>query len=330
MRKTLFIISPLLVIALLGVLVLFWWLGAVKPPGTSVQEIDFLIVKGRSASQVARELEEKHLVKSALALKFYLQVTGLEEKIPAGEYSLPGNLNLFQLANLLLKGPRELWVTIPEGLRREEIVLKLVEALKISGQEKDLFASEFLKASEGKEGQLFPDTYLFPKNVTGTKVAQKMLSTFKSKTIKLSDPSDYTFDEIVIIASMVEREAKRDEERPVIAGIIKSRIEKGWPLQVDASVQYGLASNKLKKGQTPEKFWEPLSKDDLEIPSAFNTYLNLGLPPGPICNPGLASLEGAFGSTKTAYLFYLHDEKGGIHYARTLEEHNQNVRTYLK
>ena len=129
----------------------------------------------------------------------------------------------------------------------------------------------------------------------------------------------------LILASLLEREAKGLDDKKIVAGILLNRLHLAMPLQVDASVQY--AKDSLLK---PEKYWQPITREDLKIDSPYNTYKNSGLPPSPICNPGLNSLIAAYHPSPTDYIYYIHDTTGQIHYAKTLDEHNANVAKYLR
>jgi UPF0755 protein len=133
------------------------------------------------------------------------------------------------------------------------------------------------------------------------------------------------------LASLVEREARREEDRPIVAGILLKRWQNNWALQADATIQYEAGSKNCGIGLKGEKcdWWEPVKKTDLGIDSPYNTYKYKGLPPTPICNPGLASIKAVIYPKETDYWFYLSDTSGKIHYARTVEEHNENIRQYL-
>lgn len=280
---------------------------SLKPVGTGQVSKSFLIPKGSSASQIGNNLEKEGLIRSSLAFKIYVQFSGKQRSISAGEFKLSPSMNLFEIVDTLQKGPIELWVTIPEGLRHEEIAAKFTEGL-----EKDAaFQKELTSLFSTHEGYLFPETYLFPKEITAQKILDKMLSTFDAKV------GQNVTKEQVIMASIIERETKGDAEKPVVAGILYKRIENGWPLQVDASIQY-------VKGD-----WKPILVADKELNSSYNTYKYQGLPPGPISNPGLASIEAAMNPENSDYWYYLHEDDGTIHYAKTIEEHNANIRKYL-
>lgn len=273
---------------------------------------EFLIEKGTGASQIGRDLEEAGLIRSQFAFKVYIMLTGQANKLQKGEFRLSPNMNLFEVVSTLQKGAVELWVTIPEGLRREEIAKKFADGLN----KDQAFINEFLALSKSKEGYLFPDTYLFPKEVSANVVYNAMINTFEQKTAELN----LTFEQ-VILASLLERETKTDAERPIVAGIIYNRLRENWPLQIDASTQYAVG--------TSNNWWPILTLKDLESNSPFNTYKFTGLPPAPIANAGISSLRAAVNPEASEYYFYIHAPNGQIYYAKTLSEHNENIRKYL-
>ena len=322
--KKFFLVIPALILC--AGLLFFWWKGVIEPVSGDTQTQDFLISKGASASAIANNLYEKGLIKNALAFRLFTQLTGSSKKIIAGEYTLSPSYSLYKTVEMLLKGPTEVWVTIPEGLRKEQIAVKF--ALGLSKKDRDVFVQSFLTAAQGKEGYLFPDTYLFPKTASAEAVVAKMLSTFEKRTeLKVSDIG---IKDTLIIASIVERETLNSEERPIVAGILLKRFKAGWPLQADATLQYAVATTRCQNDYFECKWWETVGAADLEIKSAYNTYKAPGLPPAPICNPGFTSIKAANSPEASDFWFYLHDSDGQIHYAATVEEHNANVRKYLK
>ena len=195
------------------------------------------------------------------------------------------------------------------------------------------FISEFLALTESDEGYLFPDSYLFPREVTAQKVVDRLRSTFEEKyTLEVAPKAskNFTKTEIVIMASILERETKGVAERPTVSGILWKRIANDWPLQVDASVQYAISSQQpIAKGKQLKEWWPVLTLDDLNISSPYNTYRYKGLPPAPISNPGIVSLKSAANPEESEYWFYIHSPDSKIHYAKTAEEHAENVRRYL-
>lgn len=332
----------------LGFLSLFlWWKGVSAPadPENKTPQ-DFLIVRGESAQEIGSKLEKEGLVRSGFAFKFYTQVTGKAHEIQAGEYRLSPNLALGQLVLTLTRGPQELWVTYPEGFRREEIATKTIQTLGFEVTEADNFWFEFLASTVGEEGFLFPDTYLFARDVSAKTVAGKLRSTFDArvtdKMVQDAKAAGLSMDEVVTLASIVERETLTRQERPVVAGILIKRWQRDWPLQADATLQYILASqNCATQGQTrgdawvcysPDfKWWNiPTADHRKTLKSPYNTYLNPGLPPGPIANPGLESIKAVIYPEDSPYWFYLHDTSGKIHYAETIEEHEENIDKYLR
>ena len=312
------VIFGLLLIVLFFLVGGFYIKSFFSPVSNDNKLVDFLIPKGSSVAQIGKKLEDTGLIKSSIAFKFVVQLTNSQSRIQAGEFQLSPSLSLTQILDSLKKGPKEIWVTIPEGLRREEVSLKFAKTL---GKD-DVFMDEFLQLTAGKEGYLFPDTYLFPKTATATLISNKMLGTFEKKV------GDVTFEQI-IMASLLERETFEDSEKPIVAGILYKRFENGWPLQVDATLQYARDSVKCKNLVSECKYWEPVYSKDKEINSAFNTYKYQGLPPSPIASAGLSSIKAAISPEESDYWYYIHDNDGKIHFAKTLEEHNENIRKYL-
>jgi len=330
--KRFFAFFVILIFILVGINI--WWSQNSRPVSNEEVFKNFLITKGSSASKIAQELQEKGIIRNSLAFKFYVQLTGKAGKIQAGEYTLSPSFSLARLINEFIKGPSEVWVTIPEGFRREQIAEKFISGLDKKGEEAEVFRKEFLNLSKDKEGYLFPDTYLFPKGASASAVINKMVSIFN----KLTDAKmrqdiakgNYSLEQIVTMASLIERETKGEEEKPIVAGILYKRLGNGWPLQVDATIQYALAERECLREKIICKWWPTITPVDREINSRYNSYQFVGLPPTPIANPGLSSIKAAIYPTETHYWYYIHDEAGKIYYARTNEEHNQNIRKYLQ
>lgn len=322
--KKLLLVPLIISMALLAVIL--WAYVSVQPVYSNKEFKNFLITKGTSASTIGNNLQKAGLIKSSLAFKIYTQFSGISGNIATGEFRLSPGFNLFQTVNTLTKGPALLWVTIPEGLRREEIAAKFAKGL----DRNTTFITEFLAASKNDEGTLFPDTYLFPKDASASAIVNKMTRTFAAKTNSLGASGGLSYEQRIILASILERETKTDEERPVVAGILINRLQIGMALQVDATVQYAVGTSRCKNQTVSCSWWEPLTKEDLSINSPYNSYKFAGLPPSPISNPGLSSLNAAFNPTKSDYLYYIHDSEGQIHYAKTLQEQNANVAKYLR
>lgn len=313
-----------------------WWKDASGPVDKNNDKSQrFVITRGQSAEKIAASLKELGLIKNAFAFRLYTQLTGKAGKIQAGNYTLTSNIGLSELLSLLLQGPKELWVTYPEGLRREEIAIKTIQTLDIEDDVAQGFYKDFLKETEKDEGFLFPDTYLFPRDVQAAIVASKLRSTFDIKVTSqmISDARDVgmSIDQVITLASIVERETLTDEERPIVAGVLLARMEIGMPLQTDATLQYITGTQRCTLGFRPDcDWWEPPTIADKETRSVYNTYTNRGLPPAPIANPGLQSIKAVIYPEESSYLYYIHDKDGKIHYAKTIDEHNENVARYLR
>jgi len=302
----------------LGVFLLCWGLSFGRPADSQGKEKIFIVRLGEDTRQVAARLEESGLIKSRYFFLFSLWRDNLQGKIQAGSFSLSPQMTTRQIAFNLTKGRLDQWLRVIEGLRREEIADQAQDEL-------DIDKKSFILASGQKEGYLFPDSYLVPLKVSAESLVKMMNDNFEKRTAELwkrLDEKQMSRVEVVIIASLVEREAKEKNDRETVAGILIKRWKANWPLQVDATVQY-------VKGKE-NNWWPKIDGADLEIKSPFNSYLNLGLPPAPICNPSLESLEATVSFRESSYWFYLSDLSGKVHFAQNLEEHQRNIEKYLK
>ncbi len=281
----------------------------------------FVINRGESLNNIAKNLANEGLIRNKIVFYFVVKRLGLEKKIQAGDFRLSPSMNAYQIARTLTRGTLDIWITFIEGMRKEEMAQIISRNLNIP-------EAEFIRL--GREGYLFPDTYLIPKNATAGAIINILENNFNKKfnknLQKKAKSKNLSVEETVIIASLVEREAKFDEDRPLVAGVILNRLRLGMKLDIDATIQYALGY------QPEEKSWwkRNLSKEDLAVDSPYNTYKNPGLPPGPIANPGLASIKAVINAAETDYLYYLSDKRGKIHFAKTLEEHNKNIKKYLQ
>lgn len=320
------IVIPVLFIIIAVTSLVYWFIVNTRPLSQKSEVVDFSVPAGASATQIGSLLYSKNLIKSPLAFKIYIQFFGKAGSIQAGDYKLTPSLNLFEIVESLGHSASDVRVTIPEGFRREEVAVKIATAL----QKEDGFIKVFMDESEEQEGYLFPDTYNFSKNATAGAIIAKMKSNFSAKTANLRNNTDLNERELLIMASLIERETKLGSERPIVAGIIFNRLKSDWPLQIDATVQYALASVRCRNNMEKCDWWQTPLLADLEISSPYNTYKQKGLPPAPIANPGLTALKAAYAPEESDYYFYIHDPEGKIHFAKTVEEQNDNVRKYLR
>ncbi len=305
-------------------ILLFWWKWAISPVDskrTSELKEVFVINRGESTDQIVRRLYFEDLIRSPLAFKLFLKKENLAGRLQAGDFYLSPNMDARQITQVLAHGTLDVWVTIPEGLRSEEIF----QIIKKENFDFDFY--DWQRQTGDKEGFLFPDTYLFPKQASPSMVLKIMEDNFDQK-VKALDEKVSKRD--VILASLIEREAKYDEDRAIVGGILLKRLENEWPLEVDAVIQYAKANVECRVSSVEcDNWWPQVSGKDLEIDSAYNSYKNKGLPPAPICNPGLSSIKAALFPKKSDFWFYLSDREGEMHYAKTIEEHEENIEKYL-
>lgn len=306
-----------------------WYLYALQSVSqSSSEQVVFVVPKGQSTKVILGRLEEQHLIRSAAAFDFYLYFSGQRENFQAGSFRLSPAMMPAQIIEALKHGTLDVWITIPEGWRAEQIVDKLQEAHLLS----DIPKKDLYKIFRPHEGKLFPDTYLFANDSTPEQITSRMVETFSKKTFNFQFS---TFN--LILASLVEREAKLDRDRPLVASVLTNRLNVGMPLQVDATLQYAKASKACATCGTCDTcatlsgdWWPDIFTEDKKIASPYNTYLHPGLPPAPIANPGIPSINAAISPAKTNYLYYVSEPDGTTHYAKTLQEHNANVERYLR
>ena len=316
-------------LTILFIIFFAWYFQATRPvTNKQVSPVEFEIKPGWGVDRIGQELSQVQLIRSRTAFKITVVTLGISSKVQAGFFKLSQNMTITEIAKSLTRASvKTIKVTIPEGLRRQEIALILENSFKdIEG--KTFSPDEFLIQTANKEGRLFPDTYDFdPKSNTST-IINRLETKYLNVLSEAKIPEE-SRSRVTIIASLLERESAQPSEMPEIAGVIENRLNKNWPLQIDATVQYAISSVRCKKIDC--NWWtNNLTKEDLQVKSPYNTYLNQDLPPAPISNPGKSSILAAFSPQKTNAWFYLHDNQGKIHFANTIEEHNNNVCTYLR
>ncbi|MBU1472338.1 endolytic transglycosylase MltG [Patescibacteria group bacterium] len=299
-----------------------WWVNGISSVDSrDTDPVSFTINRGEGVKSIASRLAGQRLIGSPTSFYILVKLLGIEKSIQAGDYRLTRAMDAKSIALELTHGLADAWLTTLEGWRVEEVATKIASELAIPEK-------EFLKYA--REGYMFPDTYLIPRDASPSAVAGILRDTFERKvTEKMRQDAarlELTLDEVITMASIVEREGRTDADRPVIAGILLKRLKEGWPLQADATVQYALGY------QESDKTWwkKELTDEDKKIKSPYNTYAHPELPPAAIANPGLASIMAVIYPQETDYWYYLHDPKGVAHYARTLDEHEQNISTYLR
>lgn len=318
-RKILAIVLVAVAAAVLGWYVVLTALLS-RPISREIKTEVLDIKPGSSSWQTARELKDKQLIRSTAQFWLNLKLTG--RAVQAGIYYLSPSQSGQDIIRVISKGEvSEYRITIPEGWRAEQIS-QLLEERNISA------AVAFNQAAQGKEGKLFPDTYRLSLGVSAAEIVEKMTANFAKRT------EGFTLtDEKLIIASIVEREASRDEDRPKMAGVYSNRLKLGMVLEADPTVQYALDTERLKD-LTPEglknfKFWmPPTAEQNKNFESSYNTYRRKGVPPGPICNPGIKSIQAALNPEQHDYFFFFNLPDGATIYSKTRDEHNANRAKY--
>lgn len=311
----------LLLIVIVSLSLTLWWNQAIKPiNSTDTKTITFTVGGGETVRSIADRLFRTGLIHSPVAFFLIARFGGIADNIQAGDFRLSPSMDLYAIANQLTHGTIDTWIQITEGWRNEEIA-------HILSQELDVPENEFLKIA--KEGYMFPDTYRLPKDASAAAVVNIFLNNFNQKVTtavkEKAEVKNLTLSDLVIIASLVEREAKFPEDRPLVASVIINRLKIGMKLDIDATVQYALGY------QSNDKTWwkKELTVDDLTLDSTFNTYKNSGLPPAPIANPGISAIKAVIDAPDTQFFYYIADKTGKSHFAKTLEEHNDNISKYL-
>jgi UPF0755 protein len=273
---------------------------------------------GSSLYTLASELRDGRVIRSPFWFRAVAIYLGGERAMKAGEYYLPEPQNVFRVAWRIVHGDFKLKsfkITIPEGFTSKKISI-------LFDVERFPYFDEELFLRDAPEGYLFPDTYFLQETATASSTIRILNNNFNRKIFPLMpeiEASRRTLNEIIIMASIIEGEAKTQSDMEIISSILWRRLELGLPLQVDASFVYILG-----------KGTKELTAGDLKVDSPYNTYLYKGFPPTPISNPGLVSIKAALYSTTTPYLYFLTADDGTMHYSKTFEEHVFKKQKYIK
>ena len=313
----------------LAIAYFFYGLGPVSAEGDSQV---FQITEGERFADIGARLSNEGFVHSISILKLYALISGKAQKMQPGTYELSPTMSVPQIVRTITSpGGNEIVLTIPEGYTLKDIDMLVTDAgilpegELLSAQIED-FEEEYAFLAEGKsfEGFLFPDTYRFRRNSSSAEVLRRFLDTFEEKAWVHLEGRDGWY-EILILASLLEREVPKFEDRQLVAGVLLRRRQIDMPLQVDATISYAKCNGALVLCDNAR-----VTRSDLRIPSPYNTYQRLGFPPGPIANPGVAAIRSATLPEKTTYLYYLSStETGETIFSETLEEHNNNRVLYL-
>ena len=311
------------------------WQINLSPASKEEKEVNFVVAEGENASVVARKLEEEGLIRDGDAFSLYLKLWGKDRDLKKGEYLLSPSLSLPEIVSILLAGKTvEGTFTIPEGLTLQEVAYSLEkqgvvsseEFLKVAQGENEKWDYDFLasapKGPNRLEGYLFPDTYRYLKGSDARTIIEIMLNrfgeVFTPDMEKRTKEMGFNVNQLITLASIIEKEAKLEEERPLISAVFHNRLKQNMRLESCATVQYIIGEPK-----------PVLTTEDISIPSPYNTYLNVGLPPGPICNPGLSSIKAAlYPEEGIDYLYFVAKGDGSHAFSKTYEEHLTQKRKY--
>jgi len=330
-RRALRTVAALALLPLFAVAVaLLWFRSAIGDVRLPAAATTLVVPSGATGRDIARLLADHRIVSSAFAFDLLARLRHERSSMKAGEYRFEAHRSMAEILADLTAGGRQVakWVTIPEGFTCAEIARTLAGAsLGTRGALDAAFFHESLLLggvrTANLEGYLFPETYLIPVRASPHDIADQMTRQFAREL-----PADaaerarrlgLTIPQVVTVASIVEREARADDERALMAGVYYNRLRRGMPLQVDATIEYTFRHHK-----------DVITYADLARNSPYNTYEHAGLPPTPIANPGRASLLAAFYPRASPYLYYVAMGNGHSAFSRTLAEHNANVARYLK
>lgn len=293
--------------------------GWIAEGGPLLNVTNVVVPKGASLKTVAEELSRAGVIDKPWLFRIMARINGLAKHLKAGEYQFMPGISLQAAMDKIARG--EVFfrrITIPEGLTSGQIMYLIANYPDLEG-EIDL---------DVKEGELLPETYSFELGASRNSIILQARAAMQKALEEVWASRDSSLplkdvNELLTLASIIEKETGVPEERPLVASVFLNRLKKGMRLQTDPTVIYAIT-----EGET--SFGRSLKRADLKIDSPYNTYLNYGLPPGPICNPGREALMAAARPQQSDYLYFVADGKGGHRFARSLNEHNRNVKAWVR
>jgi UPF0755 protein len=330
MKKILYItgISFFVVTILLSAIFLNLYLYSKEPALKNADPKIITIGSGQNFGSVTRILDEEKIIRHPFKFKLIARIKGFDRNIKAGEYLLSSSMSPEKILESLVEGKVYLYrITIPEGFTLNQIASLLEDKNIIKGSEflknanNPTLTAQFGINAENFEGYLFPETYFFAKGISTQKIIFTMVKRFQTNFNPIWEkrPPDLNFSmhEIVTLASIIEKETGIADERPLISSVFHNRLNKNMRLQSDPTVIYGI-----------ENFDGNITRKHLTTPTPYNTYTNAGLPPGPIANPGKASLEAAIFPPKSSYLFFVSKNDSTHYFSTNYDDHRAAVRKY--
>lgn len=326
MIKKKFLYTAIILCLFTGLLIIYLML----PPKNPFMEKTVYIQPGSGVKQISMKLKEEGLIKNSFLFRIAVFLTGNYAKMKSGEYKLHNRMNLLQIINTISNGRFVVHeVTIPEGsniyqiasiLKKENLIESEDEFMAVS-KNKGFLKSQGIEA-DSAEGYLFPDTYKFIKGIPTDEIMATMIKRHRQiwteELEKKAKKLNLTHHQAITLASIIEKEAKVEEEMPLISSVFHNRLKRRMPLQSDPTVIYAIW----------ERYDGDLKKEDLLIESPYNTYRNVGLPPGPICNPGKSAIVAALFPASTPYIYFVSRNDGSHHFSANLEDHTEAVYKY--
>jgi len=332
-RRALFVIVAVVIVAAAGAGI-WLLLGTEKPyKGYEGAEQFVEIPPGAGSALIGRRLTEGGVVRDAMSFRVALARSGQAKRLQAGEYRFDHPMTAREVIDKLARGDVFLRpITFPEGLTLQQMA-------QIYEREGGGTRADFMKAAANAslvrdidpaapdlEGYLFPNTYALPRRSTADQLVQRMVTAFRDAltpdTVQRATARGLSVRQLITLASLVEKETARAEERPIVAAVYSNRLRIGMGMQCDPTVIYAL--------ERAGKYTGNLTREDLRFDSPYNTYRYAGLPPGPIANPGRASIEAASAPEDVPYLYFVSRNDGSHVFSATLDEHNRNVFEYQK
>jgi conserved hypothetical protein, YceG family len=317
-----FVMTMVVIVCVVAVAAFYYMVSSFQKPGPLEANTHFMVRAGNGLAEIANNLERNGIITDARVFR-YVSATYLRDggTLKAGEYEIKAGASMKEIMELLESGKSILYsVVLPEGLTVRQVMLRLAEDPVLEGE---------LPAEQPPEGSLRPDTYKFSRGTKRADIVQQMRVAQERLIDQIWEKRDpdlpiETKEEFVTLASIVEKETGKDDERARVASVFLNRLQKGMRLQSDPTIIYGLFGGDGKPAD------RPIYKSDLQKETPYNTYVIKGLPPTPIANPGRAALEAVANPWRTKDLYFVADGSGGHAFAATLEEHNANVRRWRR
>ena len=318
-RKAAILVIMTCILAAAGAAI--WIFGQISAKHAPASAVELAIPPGSSSVKIAETLQEKGVITSAVVFRLLVRMEQAAGDLKSGHYRFESQADMRQVLERLRQGDvMRFLVTVPEGLRTDEVLLLLAEKTGTSVSQWQEVLDKMLIGEQ--EGRLLPDSYQYTKPIQPKHVLGAMFRAQKQLLEALAATPEER-DRLRIIASIIEKETAVDDERPLVSAVIRNRLKKGIPLQMDPTVIYGI-------WRTTGSFSGNIRRHDLESDTLWNTYTRRGLPPTPIGNPGAASIRAAAAPADVSYLYFVADGSGGHAFANTLAEHQANVKRWMK